>query len=505
MTSPVLQLEASLDPAVIPPETAIEVATEVRCYVKVRGAAAIGPAPQALVANICLVLDCSGSMAGEKADAAIEAAKRIVDIVDERHRISLVGFALSSRVIVDNAQATPAGRDAIKAKVDRLRQMLSGNTFLGSGIRSGADLVQRFAADARILVVLSDGAADDKPEALAQAQRARELGIQVFAVGIGDDYEADHLRKLVTPSSGALLAPGHLDQLAATFGELIARVESFIATNAELVVTLGDRVRARHLYRTLPQPAFIGDESAAAARAVEIRVGNVERGQTHAFLLAMVVPPNADRVLGSALEVARATLTFDVPALGLRAQRQEIALHVARGGEARTDHTEISGAYRSAQIARLVDELADAQRRNAKDESLERIDLLVRLADEQGDDRAQASYEQLRDDIAADRAIAQKALNELVLASTAHRPAAADAPGVIKQLYDVVLVAPGDAPILLLRALRDATGTSLRELSELIAMTPIALREALPRRDAEALVAQIEASGAGAVLKVRKR
>jgi len=497
MSPPVLQLEGSLDQTAI----ATDVATELRCYLKVRGADALGPATRALVANICLVLDCSGSMAGEKAEAAIEAAKRIVDIVDERHRISLVGFALSSRVIVDNAQATPAGRDTIKARVDRLRQMLGGNTFLGGGIRTGADLVQRFAADAKIIVVLSDGAADDKPEALAQALRARDLSIQLFAVGIGDDYEADHLRKLVTPSSGAVLAPGHLDQLAATFGALVARVESFIATNAQLAVTLGERVRARQLYRTLPQPAFIGDVAAAAAREVELCVGNVERGQTHAFLLAMLVSPHAD----PALEVARAVLTYDVPALGLRAQQQELTLRLAAGPGAPAASTEISGAFRSAQIARLVDELADAQRRSAKDESLDRLDLLIRLSDEHGDERALAAYEQLHDAIAGDHAVAQRALNELVIASTEHRPAAADAANVVKQLYDVVLVAPGDAPILLLRALRDATGKTLRELNELIAMAPVALQEALPRRAADALVAQIDASGAGAVLKVRAR
>lgn len=497
MTSHVLQLEASLDQATILPE----VATELRCYLKVRAAQTIEPATRALVANICLVLDCSGSMAGDKAEAAIEAAKRIVDTIDERHRISLVGFALSSRIVVDNAQATPAGRDAIKAKVDRLREILGGNTFLGSGIRTGADLVQRFAADVAMIVVLSDGAADDKDEALAQAVRARELGIQLFAVGIGDDYEADHLRKLVTPSSGAVLAPGHLDQLAATFGALVARVESVIATHAELAVTLGERVRARHIYRSLPQPAFLGDGAAAQAGEVELRVGNVERGQTHAFVLALIVPPQVEPTV----EVARATLTFDVPALGLRGQRQEAALRVALGPEARSENVEISGAYRSAQIARLVDELVDAQRRNAKAECLDRLDLLIRLSDEQGDDRARASYEELRASIAGDRVISQKTLNQLVIASTEHAPASADASSAIKQLYDVVLVAPGDAPILLLRALREATGKSLRELNDLIAMTPVALEEALPRRDAEAIVAQIDAAGAGAVVKVRKR
>src|SRR5262249_47245455 len=130
----------------------------------------------------------------------------------------------------------------------------------------------------------------------------------------------------------------------------------------------------------------------------------------------------------------------------------------------------------------------------------DRVQLLIRLCDEAGDDRMRASYEQLRDSIAADRAIEQKALNAVVLASTEQA-----ASGPIKQLYDVVLVAAGDETILLLRALRETTGKSLLELKDLIEMTPVAIQEALPQRDAEALVAQIANSVAGAVLEVRPR
>jgi Ca-activated chloride channel family protein len=489
-----LELEGSLDVPVIAARTA----TELRCQLVVRAGSDVVPASKPLVANVCLVFDCSGSMYGEKVDAAIDAAKRIVDTIDERHRISLVGFAASTRVIVDNAQASAAGRDDLKARIDRLRHVVGGGTQLGGGIRSGADLVHRFGADARVLVVLTDGASDDPQAAIDQAQRAAELGIQVFAVGIGDDYQADHLLKLVTPSSGSVFAPDHLEGLATIFGDFVARIESFVATNALLTVTLGEGVRPRRLFKTRPQQAYIGDLSVAAPREIEIRVGHVERGQTIAYLIALLAPATATPTL----DIARATLTFDVPALGLHAQTRQLALGVTCGKEAREPDAEISGAYRRAQIARLVEELADAQRRQAKEECLDRVDLLIRLCDEQGDERMKRSYEQLREGIARDRAIAQKTLNEVVIASTERK---AEASGAIKQLYDVVLVAAGDNPILLLRALREVTARPLRELNDLIAMTPSAVCEALPIDAAKAMATQIDAVGTGARVEVRRR
>jgi ribosomal protein L7/L12 len=175
------------------------------------------------------------------------------------------------------------------------------------------------------------------------------------------------------------------------------------------------------------------------------------------------------------------------------------------GHYARDADVEISGVYRRAQIARVVDELAESQRRDAKQESLEHLELLIRLSDEQGDDQMRASYEQLRDSLGRGQTIAQKALNEVVIASTEQRAPTAEKSGAIKQLYDVMLVAPGDSPILLLRALREVTNKPLRELNDLITLTPAAIREALPLREAEALVTQIDALGTGATLSVRRR
>ena len=123
-----LTLDGSLDVKAIAPG----VASELRCHVKVRAPSSVEAPVRGLVANICLVFDCSASMAGDKCDAAIDAAKRIVDTVDERHRISLVGFASSSRVVVDNATAK-TGAPAVGSEVT-VKYHTEGKTMMATAI-----------------------------------------------------------------------------------------------------------------------------------------------------------------------------------------------------------------------------------------------------------------------------------------------------------------------------------------------------------------------------------
>src|SRR5690349_4452078 len=111
-----LEFGATLDR----PRIAPKLESEVRCQLEIAAPPALPAAADApaTVSNICLVFDCSGSMAGEKRETAIDAAKMIIDTIDPRHRLSLVGFATTSSVLVDNAQATPEEREKIKKRIE---------------------------------------------------------------------------------------------------------------------------------------------------------------------------------------------------------------------------------------------------------------------------------------------------------------------------------------------------------------------------------------------------
>lgn len=81
-------------------------------------------------------------------------------------------------------------------------------------------------------------------------------------------------------------------------------------------------------------------------------------------------------------------------------------------------------------------------------------------------------------------------------------PAAAAGPAVEeKDEFDVVLTSAGDKKINVIKAVRAATGLGLKEAKELVDGAPQAVKEALPKAEAEELKKQLEEAGAGVELK----
>ncbi len=80
-------------------------------------------------------------------------------------------------------------------------------------------------------------------------------------------------------------------------------------------------------------------------------------------------------------------------------------------------------------------------------------------------------------------------------------PAAAAPAEVEKTEFNVVLVSAGDKKIQVIKAVKEATGLSLTDAKNLVDAAPKAVKEGLPRKDAEELKAKLEESGATIELK----
>ncbi len=67
--------------------------------------------------------------------------------------------------------------------------------------------------------------------------------------------------------------------------------------------------------------------------------------------------------------------------------------------------------------------------------------------------------------------------------------------------FDVMLESAGDKKIQVIKAVREVTGLGLKEAKALVESAPVAVKEGLPKDEAEALKARLEETGASVALK----
>ena len=80
-------------------------------------------------------------------------------------------------------------------------------------------------------------------------------------------------------------------------------------------------------------------------------------------------------------------------------------------------------------------------------------------------------------------------------------PAAAAAPVEEKTEFTVVLAAAGDKKIEVIKEVRALTGLGLKEAKDLVEGAPKAVKEGIPKDEAEKVKAQLEKAGAKVELK----
>jgi len=133
--------------------------------------------------DIVLVLDNSASMAGEKLDTLRSAARNFVAEVDlSRSRVGVVVFNEDARVV----QGLTADIDALSRALGGIQPAAPDKvTAIDRGLKEGRDhLRQRARAGVPgVLILISDGGSD-YDLAVAEADAAKAVGVEVFSIGI---------------------------------------------------------------------------------------------------------------------------------------------------------------------------------------------------------------------------------------------------------------------------------------------------------------------------------
>ena len=289
-------------------------------FIDVPQGAATGHVPTALA----LAIDTSGSMRGDKIVHAREAARRMVDELEDGDLLSIVTFADRGRVRLAPVRIDPQTRRQAMAIIEELSA--DGGTAMHEGLKVAESQMWGTPEThlVRRMVVISDGKATEGPSSPHELGRVAEVGlqrgIQVTSIGVGLDYDEATLNELAIRSSGRLYHVEHSEQLAGIVEAEVALLEATAAAEVEveLVAAPGVRLMGTDSARTrwdghnLVVPIGAVFEGQQRELLVRARVDHAEVGSKVLASVRMHFRDPAEDGLRRVQEtVLRATVTDD--------------------------------------------------------------------------------------------------------------------------------------------------------------------------------------------------
>ncbi len=276
-------------------------------------------------ATVQVVLDRSGSMGGERLDAALDALVALVDRLAPTDRFGLVTFDSEVEVVVPAGPLTD--KQAVKHAIHGVHPR--GMTNLSAGLMRGLQEAQRVAGPAgATLLLVSDGHANDGvrgPEQLAAvAARGRAAGITTTTIGIGLDYDEQLLAAIAGGGQG-----GHAFALdgdaagAAVAGEVTGLLSKSVQA-ASLIVRPETSVDSVTVWHDLP--------STTIEDGLMLELGDLWAGEQRKLVLSLAVPAKA--ALGLARVASLELRYVALPELVEHTISTELHVNVVPGDQA---------------------------------------------------------------------------------------------------------------------------------------------------------------------------
>ena len=272
--------------------------------------------------NVKIVVDCSGSMAGDSIAQVRIAGERILDDLGPADLFDIVAFGSGQRVLF--GRETPA----TAANVARARRFVRGLDADMGGTEVGAALEAAYGiagegGTRRNLLLITDGEVWNAAPAI---ERARGSGHRIFTVGVGSAVAEPFVRGLAEATGGAceLVAP------RADMGERIHRHFQRIGATPVLAARLRWPAPARRMVPDPPPPPCPGDTmhlfGSFAERPSGAVVLEMELADGRTVRQRMAIDANPAGTAAAQSDLARLGAAWRLAATADRAQATALAV-----------------------------------------------------------------------------------------------------------------------------------------------------------------------------------
>jgi len=175
--------------------------------------------------SVVLVMDVSGSMAGQPLEDAQNAANRFLTKLDQADQAAVIAF--SRDVLTDPAILDPAKEIGFSSNLSGAFNLIEGLKAEGATeVYNAVEKAVRMSAilptGNRAILLLTDGKNDPAevgdPE--ASITLAKESNIPVFAIGLGNDIDETYLARLTSETGGIYRLTPHSSDLGTLFNDM---------------------------------------------------------------------------------------------------------------------------------------------------------------------------------------------------------------------------------------------------------------------------------------------
>lgn len=246
-----------------------------------------GPAPQdrqRRPLNLSLVIDRSGSMAGEKIDYTRQAAQLLVQNLGVRDILSIVLYndTVETLLMPEYVQR----KDIINQKISNIKP--GGTTNLSGGWLEGCNLVAQNLSKESLnrVILMSDGLANrgvtSRDQLIALAQQKFGEGISTTTMGLGTDFNEDLMMEIASAGGGAFYFIESPEAAPLIFQEELRGLLSVVGQNLVIKVD-----RTEYVTKVTQLNAY---PTHAEGTHISYRLGDVFGDEVKALLLELDVP-----------------------------------------------------------------------------------------------------------------------------------------------------------------------------------------------------------------------
>jgi len=255
------------------------------------------------------VLDVSGSMRGEKIQAAREAVRQAVRRLHDADLFSLVTFANKARTVLKPTRVDAHLRQEVEGILHQVNP--GGRTALCNGLEAGIEALLAGPQETNLVLLLSDGQANvgetDLEKVGQRAFDACQGGITTSTLGVGRDYNEALMVEIATQGGGRFYHVLHAHQIVPYVAGELGEVSALAARDVALHLSLpaGTGLQPFSLAYTVAASSPVE----GSAQSV-VSLGDIPVDTQLEVVLRLLLPPQS---AGSRLPIEGA-LTYRSPA-----------------------------------------------------------------------------------------------------------------------------------------------------------------------------------------------